>query len=63
MCSDKPNTHLHVFYVVAARANENAAARREKNGPDTGWWTTQIHDAKTARLRAWNCWSAAGLGF
>jgi hypothetical protein len=50
--------HLH-----AARAYERDAARIERNGPEHGWWTTTPLTAQEARLRAWACWSALGLGF
>jgi len=56
-------TALNKMHLYAARAYERDAMRRERNGPERGWWTTQEHTAQEARLKAWACWSALGLGF
>jgi hypothetical protein len=56
-------TAANQMHLYAARAYERHAARIERIGPEVGWWTTKPLTAQEARLRAFACWAALGLGF
>lgn len=56
-------TAANQMHLYAARAYERDAARIERNGPEQGRWTTKPLTAQEARMRAFACWSALGLGF
>jgi len=52
-----------MVHLYAARAYERDADRIERNGPENVWWTNKPLTAQEARLRAFSCWAALGLGF
>jgi hypothetical protein len=56
-------TAANQMHLSAARAYERDAARIERTGPEVVWWTTKPLTAQEARLRAFACWAALGLGF